>query len=1130
MSFAPSIQPQPRRKTLGVRRQHTPPSFPTSSPTAAHATSPPANTAKRVGLSKRKLHPSSAAGMQQQQQLLVQLLSPVPPTRAANGSSHSHTTTSTAPASSQVSSPPATAAAALASITSSLDAFTEATQHAPQRPPASQQPDGGTVRRHKRRRESEEDGEAEDESDGQSEHSATQERAERRKATQPTKRGQRQTRKRDEADADKESEQDDEEGHTHSGERDRLLGPPRKLVLPASDSNMVDGPDATTEELNRVADINTTLADMCSSNRQLANSTMRQRLKVNVAFVPLLLAEYKGKGEVSVQAWREMKSQRGNRRRSVKRPAVPKSRQRWEEEMADEERDDEKESEADASDEREWDDILDNLQGEESRKDEKIENEAAQNSTPSSQDSNGQSVSGLTTPRHKGAAAADGTGQPTAEDAAKVELINKALLQVKLRGEKLTQERLRKMLQVSTSIMNPLMAVFDKSGGKLSMAQWMAVKQQANNKRRADSAKRKQDLANTASLYQLSSRRDSSVQLDQHELDAIIASSQADSINGSQDSTMSRASRIPTGEPQQDELDKMALINRVMADVVASGEEVKVDDLRRRLHVGTHFPGPIEAIYRQNGEVTVQDWRNMRRQLSEQRSAEVLQQKREAAAIEMYKRANANNHRPSREERVEIRKREEEAAREAARLKKQRAEEEAKRRVEVEAQKKRDREEKAQRKAEAEAAKKAKDEAKLAKLAKEQRGRPQADDDGLATESDSDREEQERLEEERKAKMRRLEEKRMKLEQDQDEEDWTGDTKVRGKKPLSSAKAEKAAASAAAAAAKKEQELQTKAAELNAVMTEWEKSGRQWSRDEMRKQLKVGGDFPTMILAEWKAKGVLSVEGWRAMRKKVSAHRMVRRRGNDEQVAPKPKPPSSHTVDTTNGTASHASSSSSSHPSTGHKKKLKRTDSDNDLSFHHHSESTALPSADRSLRRRTKVDYTAQLEEDPHTIVELTWYPTKADQPFRIVIDPVVPAVMDVHAHMADVEIIGVLAGQWLADRRLLWVQSAYPCQQVGTDDDLTNVEIDPASLISVQETAEGRGMRLVGWYHSHPYFRNQPSLVDVENQSRYQKMFGEAGSKNSSSSGRHGMPFIGGIITPYGKGEFKPLPSSIKW
>ena len=38
--------------------------------------------------------------------------------------------------------------------------------------------------------------------------------------------------------------------------------------------------------------------------------------------------------------------------------------------------------------------------------------------------------------------------------------------------------------------------------------------------------------------------------------------------------------------------------------------------------------------------------------------------------------------------------------------------------------------------------------------------------------------------------------------------------------------------------------------------------------------------------------------------------------------------------------------------------------------------------------------------------------------------------------------------------------------------------------------------MRLVGWYHSHPYFRNQPSLVDVENQSRYQKMFGETGQQ----------------------------------
>ena len=39
---------------------------------------------------------------------------------------------------------------------------------------------------------------------------------------------------------------------------------------------------------------------------------------------------------------------------------------------------------------------------------------------------------------------------------------------------------------------------------------------------------------------------------------------------------------------------------------------------------------------------------------------------------------------------------------------------------------------------------------------------------------------------------------------------------------------------------------------------------------------------------------------------------------------------------------------------------------------------------------------------DPLTIVDLTWYPTKASQPFRVLIDPIIPVILDVHSHLAD--------------------------------------------------------------------------------------------------------------------------------
>ena len=161
---------------------------------------------------------------------------------------------------------------------------------------------------------------------------------------------------------------------------------------------------------------------------------------------------------------------------------------------------------------------------------------------------------------------------------------------------------------------------------------------------------------------------------------------------------------------------------------------------------------------------------------------------------------------------------------------------------------------------------------------------------------------------------------------------------------------------------------------------------------------------------------------------------------------------------------------------------------------------------------------------DPLTIVDLTWYPDKKSQPFLVHVSPLIPVILDIHSHLADTEVIGVLSGEWLPSQSLLLLHSAYPCQSLHTDNDLVNVEIDPASLVEVSSMIEGQGSRVVGWYHSHPYFRNQPSMVDVENQRKYQEMFRGGGGDLG------GSPFIGAIVTPYGTGEFKPLPSNVKW
>jgi hypothetical protein len=68
------------------------------------------------------------------------------------------------------------------------------------------------------------------------------------------------------------------------------------------------------------------------------------------------------------------------------------------------------------------------------------------------------------------------------------------------------------------------------------------------------------------------------------------------------------------------------------------------------------------------------------------------------------------------------------------------------------------------------------------------------------------------------------------------------------------------------------------------------------------------------------------------------------------------------------------------------------------------------------------------------------------------------------------------------------------------------NVEMDPVSAIEVQSLVENDGYKVIGWYHSHPKFKTNPSNIDIENQFAYQLGM----SKD----------FIAGIINPCYKDE----------
>ena len=66
-------------------------------------------------------------------------------------------------------------------------------------------------------------------------------------------------------------------------------------------------------------------------------------------------------------------------------------------------------------------------------------------------------------------------------------------------------------------------------------------------------------------------------------------------------------------------------------------------------------------------------------------------------------------------------------------------------------------------------------------------------------------------------------------------------------------------------------------------------------------------------------------------------------------------------------------------------------------------------------------------------------------------------------------------------------------------------VEMDPASEMKVREDIERRGMCAVGWYHSHPVFKPEPSVRDIENQQNFQHLFTDKATKDE--------PFLGVII-----------------
>eukprot|EP01032_Pedospumella_encystans_P028709 gene28709-32423_t len=160
---------------------------------------------------------------------------------------------------------------------------------------------------------------------------------------------------------------------------------------------------------------------------------------------------------------------------------------------------------------------------------------------------------------------------------------------------------------------------------------------------------------------------------------------------------------------------------------------------------------------------------------------------------------------------------------------------------------------------------------------------------------------------------------------------------------------------------------------------------------------------------------------------------------------------------------------------------------------------------------------------DPYDYGEQLGPAENISQPFKIDVHPQVGFLTDLHGHLCDSEVIGLLAGKWDAVSKKLHVQAAFPCAATERHEDFgfTDVELDPEAEWQVREAISALGLEVVGWYHSHPKFKPSPSVMDIFNQQQYQLY------TRDENTGEE--PFVGLIVSTYDASLSSPV-SEHQW
>ncbi|KAJ8920247.1 hypothetical protein NQ315_011908 [Exocentrus adspersus] len=123
-------------------------------------------------------------------------------------------------------------------------------------------------------------------------------------------------------------------------------------------------------------------------------------------------------------------------------------------------------------------------------------------------------------------------------------------------------------------------------------------------------------------------------------------------------------------------------------------------------------------------------------------------------------------------------------------------------------------------------------------------------------------------------------------------------------------------------------------------------------------------------------------------------------------------------------------------------------------------------------------------------------------QPYRIKLHLPTLLKMDFHAHTSLTEIMGLIGGYWIPNEKVLLICHYEPCLNIASS--ATHCDMCPISQAKAADVIHGKGLDILGWFHSHPTFAPEPSHQDIETQLALQQWIS------------HNKPCVGFILSPF--------------